>query len=435
MTTRELDMTNVFARRRAALFEFFGLVGHKDPVLVLTANFEQDTERFRQDSTFYYLTGVSEPGAIMVCSKEGAILYVPRYATLRERWVEEVITPSKEMSQLLGLTDIRYLGAARPGYTSYPYFDKSWYEHLIDDLSQHVLLQKPVCLVQGQHSTGGLHQRYLYENLMRYFAKYAQQFYDDSHLIAALRTTKQEEEIHLIAKAVAITIQAQLAGIEAIVPGRKEAEVQAVIDGVFTVLGAARPAFPSIVASGKNSTVLHYTGRQSTMQDGDLVVVDIGAEFGCYAADITRTYPVNGVFSARQKEVYEVVLATQTYVAKHARPGMFLNNPAEPAASLHHLALDFLTQQGYRQYFPHGIGHYLGLEVHDVGDPTKPLEPGDVFTIEPGIYIPEESLGIRIEDDFVITDDGCWCLSEDLPRSVQEIEQLMSLAAAEKINE
>jgi len=203
-----------------------------------------------------------------------------------------------------------------------------------------------------------------------------------------------------------------------------ESEVQASIEYIFTSSGA-RAAFPSIVGSGKNSTTLHYTTNGRQMSNGDLVVVDIGAESDYYCADLTRTYPVSGRFTKRQKEIYNLVLETQNYIAEIAKPGYWLNNKDKPEKSLHHLAKKFLEKRGYGQYFTHGIGHYLGLDVHDVGDYMRPLRDGDVFTIEPGIYIAEENLGVRIEDDYWIVKDSAICLSEALPKSIEDIEKFM----------
>ncbi len=187
----------------------------------------------------------------------------------------------------------------------------------------------------------------------------------------------------------------------------------------------ARAAFPSIVATGKNATILHYTLNNAQLKNGDLVIIDIGAEYDYYAADITRTYPVSGFFTKRQREVYDLVLEAQEYIAALAKPGMWLSNKDEQDKSLNHLAKKYLEERGYGKFFPHGIGHFLGLDVHDVGDAKQPLESGDVITIEPGIYIPEESLGVRIEDDYWIVEDGAMCLSEYIPKQAKEIEQMM----------
>jgi Xaa-Pro aminopeptidase len=206
-----------------------------------------------------------------------------------------------------------------------------------------------------------------------------------------------------------------------------EAEVQASLEYMM-IASHARTAFPSIVASGKNATVLHYNENSGTLKDGDLLVVDIGAEFKNYCADLTRTYPVSGTFTKRQKELYNIVLETQTHIASLAKPGMWVKNKDKVEQSLHHLAVKFLAKRGYDKYFPHGIGHFLGLDVHDVGDYSVPLQEGDVITIEPGIYISEESIGIRIEDNYWITKEGALCLSEHLPKEANDIEAVVQQA-------
>jgi Xaa-Pro aminopeptidase len=187
------------------------------------------------------------------------------------------------------------------------------------------------------------------------------------------------------------------------------------------------------VATGGNATILHYTMNTDVLLDGQLVVVDIGAAFGNYCADLTRTYPVSGRFTSRQKELYNLVLETQEYVERIAKPGMYLVNKDHPEKSLHHLAKKFLDDRGYGAYFTHGIGHYLGLDVHDVGDYSKPLSEGDIFTIEPGLYIPQEKIGIRIEDDYWMSKDGLVCLSELLPKKAEDIEAMVQEEFDEEI--
>jgi Xaa-Pro aminopeptidase len=234
-------------------------------------------------------------------------------------------------------------------------------------------------------------------------------------------------EIEQIYRAIEITELAHESAVGAIKNGVLEAEVQASLEYMM-IASHARTSFPSIVASGKNGTVLHYNQNTGTLKDGDLVVVDIGAEFENYCADLTRTYPVSGTFNKRQKELYTIVLETQNYIASLAKPGMWLKNKDKADKSLHHLAVKFLATRGYDKYFPHGIGHFLGLDVHDVGNYDEPLHEGDVITIEPGIYIPEESIGIRIEDNYWITKDGALCLSEHLPKDVEDIEAIVQQA-------
>jgi len=228
----------------------------------------------------------------------------------------------------------------------------------------------------------------------------------------------------LIRRAIKNTVHAQRAAAWAIGDGVREAEVQACLEYVMIRAGM-RPCFPSIVASGRNGTVLHYDDNTDVMRAGELVVVDIGAACGHYCADISRTYPVSGRFTARQRELYDVVLQTQEHVARLAGPGMWLVNKQDPTVSLHHHAQDFLDRAGYGHYFPHAIGHSLGLDDHDAGDRQSSLHEGDVMTIEPGVYIPDEEIGIRIEDDYVIGPDGAICLSQQLPKEPGEVEALM----------
>ena len=227
-----------------------------------------------------------------------------------------------------------------------------------------------------------------------------------------------------ISRAIEITELAHEAAAQAIEPGILECEVQASLEYIMTASGS-RPAFPSIVATGKNATILHYMANEAPLASGDLVVVDIGATQDGYCADLTRTYPVSGKFTKRQLELYKIVLDTQMYIADLAKPGMYLNHADHPEQSLHHLAKAFLKKHGLDQYFVHGIGHFLGLDVHDVGNVKEPLQENDVFTIEPGVYIPEEGIGIRIEDDYLIVKKGAICLSEHLPKDPAMIEEMV----------
>ena len=234
---------------------------------------------------------------------------------------------------------------------------------------------------------------------------------DVSGVVHKSRRVKEDHEINLIYKAAQITSLAIQSAAKSIESGKHEFQIQAVIEYIFRETAAAVPAFPSIIATGKNTTILHSSDRNTKLHADDLVVIDIGAEYGNYASDLTRTFPVGGKFSVRQKEVYDIVLQTQKHIESLAVPGMYLNNPKLPEKSLQHQAVKFLEKYGYSKYFVHGIGHFLGLDVHDVGSGDIPLQPGDVFTIEPGIYIPQENIGIRIEDDYAMADDGVVCLS------------------------
>ena len=196
-----------------------------------------------------------------------------------------------------------------------------------------------------------------------------------------------------------------------------EYEVEAALEYQFRRAGSERPGFPSIVGSGPFSTVLHYDKSARRMEAGDVVVVDIGAEYGGYSADVTRTYPVSGKFSQRQREIYQIVLDAQRAALAQVKPGATIGE-------VHRAAMAYIQSKGYEKNFIHGTSHHIGLEVHDVGSTARALEPNMVITVEPGIYIPEEQLGIRIEDDVLVTPAGYRMLSP-FPREISEIEALM----------
>jgi Xaa-Pro aminopeptidase len=221
-----------------------------------------------------------------------------------------------------------------------------------------------------------------------------------------------------LGRAIDITCSALLEAMASIGPGQFEYEIQATIDYVFMRYGAQRPGFSSIVGSGPNSCVLHHSANRRRAVKGDLVVLDVGAELFGYTADVTRTVPVSGRFSPRQREIYEIVLAAQKAGIAAVRPGVKLRD-------VHAAARKVIRDAGYARYFLHSTSHWLGLDVHDVGATSRTLEEGMVLTVEPGIYLSEEELGIRIEDDVLVTRNGRQVLSDGVPRSVKEIEALM----------
>lgn len=397
----------------------------KKGVLLIGADFENHRYNFRQESSFYYLTGIVEPAVILCCYFDGPeVLYVPFYNQSRDQWVHAQIGVSSS-PQKFCLDKIRYQGAQISGYSCPPFFTVERYSDLVADLNVYLEGDGVVYTLMDERGWLYFHQMQLVSKLNEWLASQNTKLEDVSDIVHALRRVKDPGELDLISKAVQVTIQAQHKAAGYIKPGKFEYQIQAIVDCAFKDYANCVPAFPSIVASGKNTTVLHSTDGTHELKNGDLVVVDIGAEYEMYASDITRTYPVGGKFSARQKEVYNIVLETQLYIQSIAKPGMYLNNQNFKDISLHHKAVSFLQKHGYDKYFIHGIGHFLGLDVHDVGDHQTPLQAGDVFTIEPGIYIPDENLGIRIEDDFVISENGCACLSHQLVKQAHEIENLL----------
>lgn len=418
----------LYRSRRTALLERIRtqFPDKKEGALVLFAGFEHLSPTFRQEASFFYLSGIREPGVVLYVELDGTTtLYIPNCGETRAQWVMEPIPLKQENAQELGVDFVKPLGASCVGYSFHPFFPQAEYEYLLAALRAVADKAGALFTLNPQDDHRCADQRLLLKRLAEFVPGIEKSFIDVLPLIAQLRRVKSQEEIEYLYKAIEITALAQEAAAHAIADGVRECEVQAGLEYIITG-SCSRTTFPSIVATGKNATVLHYNLNRDTLVDGQLVVVDCGAEYDYYCADITRTYPVSGKFNARQKELYTIVLETQEYIASIAKPGMWLSNKEKPDQSLNHLAKKFLKDKGgYDQYMPHGIGHFLGIDVHDVGDASEPLQEGDVITIEPGIYIPQEGIGIRIEDDYWIVKDGAVCLSEDIPKSIKEVEALV----------
>lgn len=397
----------------------------KSGTVLLIAGFEHDRSAFWQESSFYYYTGIAEPGAVLMLDLSGkTTLYVPNCGTTREQWMYSPVAMTQANAKTLGVDEVSVLGDQCAGYQLFPFFKQVSYGHVLARLKKMVADEQPLFTLYPDNEHEYVEQRLVLNRLMQLIDGLARCVVDISVLIANARRRKDQHEIDMITRAIEITELAHEAASQAIEPGLLECEVQASLEYIMTASGS-RPAFPTIVATGKNATILHYMANEASLKSGDLVVVDIGAQYEGYCADLTRTYPVSGSFKKRQKELYQLVLDTQTYIADLAKPGMYLNNPDHPEQSLHHLAKAFLKKHGYDRYFVHGIGHFLGLDVHDVGNGKEPLQENDVFTIEPGIYIPDEGIGIRIEDDYLAVRKGAICLSEHLPKEVGAIERMV----------
>lgn len=421
------DESSIHASRRKDLVEAIKneFPQHATGLIVLFAAFEQGSERFRQDKTFYYYTGLNEPGAALVIDLTGkSTLYLPNYFEKRAQWMVLSEALIKRDAKALRVDAVEFLGDECAGYEINPYFSEHEYAHMITLLKNNRANGGSLFSTVPDNGYEYISTRITLDYLQKFIPQLNESVVDISSIIAAARRRKDIGEVERIYRAIEITELAHESALQTIKNEALESEVQASLEYIM-IASHARPSFPSIVGSGKNSTVLHYHENSGTMRNGDLVVVDIGAELNNYCADLTRTYPVSGTFSKRQKELYNIVLQTQEHVASLAKPGMWVKNKDKQDQSLHHLAVKFLAKHGYDKYFPHGIGHYLGLDVHDVGDYSTPLQEGDVITIEPGIYIAAENIGIRIEDNYWITKDGAVCLSENLPKEIADIEQYM----------
>jgi len=255
--------------------------------------------------------------------------------------------------------------------------------------------------------------------------------------IGSQRQIKSPGEVAFLQKAIDLSLDAHIAAMKMMRPGLFEYQVGAKMVEVHAMGGSEAEGYAPIVGAGPNSTALHYDRLDRKIQDGDIVVLDVGAQYSGYSSDITRTLPADGKFSQRQREIYEIVLGAQNAAIAAIKPGaVFCRNEKD---SLFNIAYNYINTHGkdlhgkaLGQYFIHGLGHGIGLDVHDPGNPCKPLAPGMVVTIEPGIYIPEENLGVRIEDDFLITETGAKFLSEKLPRDPDAIEKIMAEGAADR---
>jgi len=276
------------------------------------------------------------------------------------------------------------------------------------------------------------------------------EFVDLNHLLHEQRLIKRKDEVALMRKAGKMSALGHKRAMQVCRPGMYEFQVQAEMECEFRKGGSHYNAYPSIVAGGENSCILHYTENQSQLNDGDLLLIDAGAEFQCYASDISRTFPVNGKFSAEQKALYEIVLAAQEAAFDKCQQGISWNEPHEAAVSIIAQGLldegllsgsleQVIDTGSFRQFYMHRTGHWLGMDVHDVGDykvdeAWRDLEPGMVFTVEPGIYVSPadnvesrwHNIGIRVEDNVLIQKDGFENLTASAPKSIDDIEALMA---------
>src|SRR5450432_3419881 len=383
---------------------------------------------YRPDDNFYYLTGWPEPGAalLVVSSKEAKgdaparpyseILFLPNRNFSEERWTGPKLGPENpQAAQLAGVDKVESLDNLRTRLVS-----------LFPERGVKIYTDVPVA---GDDSNSTQPLAWLKTaNAFPVGTSYT----DVRPLLASLRMIKDDGELELTQKAVNASIAAQLAAIRAIKPGMTEREISALLQYEWGKRGCERPAYAPIVGAGFNSTVLHYSDDSGLIQAGDLVVIDAAGEYSMYASDITRTLPASGKFTARQREIYDIVLgAQQAAMAAFQSGKSTMGRKGE--TSLDAVARDYIKTHGkdlhgasLDPYFIHGLGHYVGLYVHDDNDYTVPLGPGMVFTIEPGIYIPEEKFGIRIEDMFYVDADGKLVkMTTSLPSTADEVEKAM----------
>ncbi|MCU1286883.1 MAG: aminopeptidase [Acidobacteriales bacterium] len=347
---------------------------------------------FRQEDNFYYLTGLSEPGVgLLIAPAQAAtgttparpyteILFLPGHNISQEKWTGPKLGPDSPDAQ------------RRTGFDRIAKLDD------IRDEVVRILPQPRAMVFTDQSKSSGSAGPIEWLSRANAFPNYIG-FGDVNPVIASLRVKKDAGEMELMRKGTDASVSAQFAAMRAMKPGITEREISALMQYEFGKRGCERPAYAPIVGSGFYSTVLHYSEDDQTVKDGDLVVIDVAGEYSMYASDITRTLPANGHFTARQREIYNIVLgAHDAAIAAFKSGASSLSRAGEN--SLYQVAYEYINTHGkdlhgepLGKYFIHGLGHFVGLNVHDVGDISAPLQPGAVFTIEPGIYIPEEKLG------------------------------------------
>ncbi|HEV2522762.1 MAG TPA: Xaa-Pro peptidase family protein [Candidatus Acidoferrales bacterium] len=423
----EREPLSVFAERRTKLVAainapivLFGYTGHEE------AN---PSYVFLQEENFYYLTGHNEEGAALLLVPDAAeqkgwtgpreILYLPPHNFTEEKWNGPRIGPDDPGIQ------------AKTGFAHVEPFAK-----LRDTLAA-LARNYPEIYTElpGPHDEGYPHAA----NWSKWVQEAAPQatVKDVSSAVGTLRAIKSPGELELIQKAIDPSIDAQLEAMKMTRPGLYEYQVAAKMVEIHAYAGCETEAYAPIVGTSIDSTVLHYNKLDRRIEDGDIVLMDVGGQYSGYASDITRTIPANGKFTPRQREIYEIVLGAQNAAMAAVKPGMTLGG--QGPMSLQKIAMDYIDSHGkdlegrsLGRYYIHGLSHHVGLDVHDPSGPARPLEPGMVITIEPGIYIPEENLGVRIEDDVLVTPTGYKQLTARLPRSPDEIEKIIAEGKAER---
>jgi Xaa-Pro aminopeptidase len=389
---------------------------------------------FKQNTELYWLSGIEQEGSMVILFPDNPdpkfreVLVLVRPQELKEIWDGKRLR-ANEAKAISGIKTI------------------VWVDVLDGILQQWVHLADAIYLDSNENDRkNNLLRTSEYRFIDEMKARYPlHNFCRAATIMKELRAVKTKEEVQVIQKAIDITEVAFRRLLQFIQPGVKEYEIEAEIYHSFLSQRATGVAYHSIIASGDNARTLHYTSNNNVCKDGELILMDFGAEYGGYCADLTRTVPVNGKFTKRQKEVYNACLHLHDYAKSILKPGISILNYTDKVgeeASKQFLKIGLLSKsdiknedaenRAYRKYLYHGISHHLGLDVHDLGTRTAPITAGMVFTVEPGIYIKEEKMGVRIENNFWITKTGNQDLMKNIPIKAEEIEALMRSVKSSK---
>jgi Xaa-Pro aminopeptidase len=420
---REREPNSVYAERRAKLaaqvdgpIVLFGFTNREEAA---------QTYVFAQEENFYYLTGHNEEGAALLLlpatgSSPRETLYLPAKDADKEKWNGERLSPTDP--DIAGKTGF---AAVKPFTELHGDVEKlaAGYAHLYT-------------ILPYERENGGYPHEQEWTSWLQAAAPKAK-LGDVRALIGKMRQIKSPGEMAFLTKAIELSLDAHFEAMRMMRPGLFEYQIAARMEEVHAMGGSEAEGYAPIVGAGFNSTVLHYDKLAKRIEPGDIVVLDVAAQYSGHSADITRTLPADGKYTPRQREIYDIVLGAQDAALAACKPGMTFAR--DGSNSLRRIAYEYINSHGkdrngdrLGKYFIHGLGHHIGLDVHDAGPSFGLFEPGMVVTLEPGIYIPEESLGVRIEDDVLVTATGCTLLSARLPRRADEIEKIMAAAAKER---
>ncbi len=428
---REREPNSVYAERRAKL-----AAQVDGPIILWGFTGREEVSQayiFAQEDNFYYLTGDNEEGAgliLLPALKNRAtgdawdgpreIFFLPEKNPAKEKWNGARIAPSDPGVE------------ARTGFSTIKPFPEM--RANVEKLAK--IYSTVYTILPYEKELGGFPHEKAVVDWLQLAAPQAK-LKDIRAQINALREIKSPGEIAFLKRAIDLSLDSHLEAMKMMRPGLYEYQLAAKMVEIHAWGGSEAEGYAPIVGAGPNSTALHYDKLSRKIEDGDIVVLDVGAQYSGYSADITRTLPANGKFAPRQREIYDIVLGAQNAALAALKPGMDLCRKGDK--SVYMIAYNYINSHGkdlqgksLGQYFIHGLGHNIGLDVHDPGESCSPLQPNMVVTVEPGIYIPEENLGVRIEEDVLITESGYKLLSERLPRDPGEIEKIMAGASKQR---
>lgn len=390
-------------------------------IIAIWGDFDRHCCPFQQEPSCYYFTGIREPGIVCLIKDDKHILYIPQYQKSRSHWVTEDPILHATDPSVYGFDAIVYAGDVIPGHHVTYQFSPESYAAVLHELRD-AMRENFSIFCTGCSSVSSDSAQLSFAQFARQLPQLIEACDDISYEIMQLRRFKSQDELDCILHAIEITVDAHEAAVSAIVDGVDEAQVHAAAEYIM-LASEARPAFPTIVASGLCATTLHYTCNDRLMKNGELVIVDMGARYNGYCADVTRTYPV-GQINLEAQQLYKIVAEAHAYLGSIVGPGYYLYHDDNQDLSLYHLMIEFFKKHDLASYVRHSVGHYIGLEVHEAVARNLPLQEGDVITIEPGIYLPHKNSGIRIEDMYYITDAGAVCLTNELPYDLPGIQAL-----------